>query len=258
MAATVFYLNPVPEVGSTAVLDGKEGHHAATVRRVRIGEQIVLSDGAGVVADTEVTAVERDRLELTVLSRSEVAPPRPTVGLVQALPKADRSELAVELATEAGVDFVVPWQAARCVARWEGARATKGVTRWANVAAAASKQSRRAFVPEVGDLHDTAAVARLVEEVVARGGIAAVLHESATEAFAALPFRSTDEVLLVVGPEGGMDDREIERLTAAGATPVILGPTVLRTSTAGAVALGAIGVLTDRWSSTPLESGGGS
>ncbi len=258
MAATVFYLSPLPGVGSIAVLDGREGHHAATVRRIRVGEQIVLSDGAGAVADTEVTAVERDRLELTVLSRSEIARPVPTVGLVQALPKADRSELAVELSTEAGVDSIVPWQASRCVARWEGAKAAKGVTRWRNVAAAASKQSRRPFVPDVGDLHDTNAVVKLVAAVVDRGGVVAVLHESATKEFTALPFRSVREVLLVVGPEGGVDDREIERLTNAGATPVVLGPTVLRTSTAGAVALGALGVLTDRWARSPLASGGAS
>ena len=258
MAATVFYLNPLPGVGGTAVLDGKEGHHAATVRRIRVGEQIVLSDGAGTVADTEVTAVERDRLELTVLSRSEVSRPEPTVGLVQALPKADRSELSVELATEAGIDSIVPWQASRCVARWEGAKAAKGVARWRNVAAAASKQSRRPFVPKVDDLHDTTAVVELVRTVVDRGGVVAVLHESATEDFATLPFRAAHEVLLVVGPEGGLDGREIERLTTAGATPVVLGPRVLRTSTAGAVALGALGVLTGRWTQTPLESRGAS
>ena len=253
MAATVFYLNPLPDVGGTAVLDGKEGHHAATVRRIRVGERLVLSDGSGSLADTVVTSVERDRLELAVTSRSEVARPTPTVTLVQALPKADRSELSVELATEAGVDAIVPWQSARCVARWEGAKAIKGVSRWRGVAAAAAKQSRRPFVPEVDDLHDTAAVVALAGSIVARGGIVAVLHESATRGFASLPFAEVNEVMLVVGPEGGIDDKEIARLTEVGATPVMLGPTVLRTSTAGAVALGAIGVLTDRWGQSPVD-----
>lgn len=258
MAATVFYLSPLPDIGDTAVLDGKEGHHAATVRRMRVGEHLVLADGAGVVAETVVTGVERDRLEMTVLSRSEIAPAVPTVGLVQALPKADRSELAVESATEAGVDSIVPWQSSRCVARWEGAKATKGVTRWRSVAAAAAKQSRRPFVPEVSDLHDTCAVLHLVRDTVARGGIVAVLHESATEPFASLPFREVNEVLLIVGPEGGIDDREVAKLTEAGATPVMLGPTVLRTSTAAAVALGALGALTERWARRPLEAGSSS
>jgi 16S rRNA (uracil1498-N3)-methyltransferase len=255
MAATVFFLNPLPDVGGTAVLDGKEGHHAATVRRIRVGERIVLSDGEGGIADTVVTAVERDRLEMTVGSRTKAPRPTPTVGLVQALPKADRSELAVELATEAGIDFIVPWQAARCVARWEGPKATKGVTRWRAVAAAASKQSRRAYIPEVAPVNSTAEILKLVRAVVDRGGIVAVLHESATEKFSALRFGDVGEVLLVVGPEGGIDDAEIGKLTSAGAVPVLLGPTVLRTSTAAAVALGAIGVMTDRWSGAPLDFG---
>ncbi|MGA9871430.1 MAG: 16S rRNA (uracil(1498)-N(3))-methyltransferase [Rhodococcus sp. (in: high G+C Gram-positive bacteria)] len=255
MAATVFYLDSLPDVGGVAVLDGKEGHHAATVRRIRVGERIVLSDGMGGVADTVVVAVERDRLELTVESRATAERPRPSIGLVQALPKADRSELAVELATEAGIDSIVPWQSARCVARWEGLKANKGVTRWRNVAAAAAKQSRRPFVPAVSDLHTTAAVLTLVRSVVSAGGVVAVLHESATKEFASLPFSDVAEVLLVVGPEGGIDNREIVALTDAGATPVMLGPNVLRTSTAGAVALGALGVLTDRWARPPLESG---
>ncbi|MDJ0394561.1 16S rRNA (uracil(1498)-N(3))-methyltransferase [Rhodococcus sp. G-MC3] len=255
MAATVFFLNPLPAVGGTAVLDGKEGHHAATVRRIRVGERIVLSDGEGGIAETVVTGVERERLEMTVEARMEAARPSPTVGLVQALPKAERSELAVELATEAGIDSIVPWQSSRCVARWEGPKAVKGVTRWRGVVAAASKQSRRAYVPEVAELHSTADVLKRVRAVVDRGGIVAVLHESAAEKFSALKFREVAEVLLVVGPEGGIDDKEIAKLTEAGAVPVLLGPTVLRTSTAAAVALGAIGVLTDRWNHAPLNFG---
>ncbi|QCB51639.1 16S rRNA (uracil(1498)-N(3))-methyltransferase [Rhodococcus sp. PAMC28707] len=253
MAATVFYLDPLPQVGSTAVLDGKEGHHAATVRRIRVGERILLSDGHGGVADTVVISAERDRLEMTVDARFDMPRPTPSVGLVQALPKADRSELAVELATEAGVDSIVPWQSSRCVARWEGAKTAKGVARWRSTVAAAAKQSRRPFVPDVAELHDTAAVLELVRGVVARGGIVAVLHESATDRFSELPLRSVSEVLLVVGPEGGLDDSEVGKLTAAGARTVVLGPTVLRTSTAAAVALGAIGVSTDRWAQQPLD-----
>ncbi len=253
MAPTVFYLSPLPDVGQLAVLDGKEGHHAATVRRIRVGERVLLSDGAGGLADTVVAAAEKNRLELTVQSRTAMPQPTPVVTLVQALPKADRSELAVELATEAGVDAVVPWQSARCVARWEGPKATKGVARWRSTAAEAAKQSRRAYIPEVAELHDSRAVYALVGAIVARGGIVAVLHEGATSAFRDLAFDSVSEVALVVGPEGGLDDREVAALTEAGATPVVLGPTVLRTSTAGAVALGALGVLTSRWTQLPPD-----
>lgn len=253
MAATLFYLDPLPEAGAVAVLDGKEGRHAATVRRIAVGERLVLSDGRGHLADVEVTATAKDRLEARVLARREVPAPRPRVTVVQALPKSDRSELAVELATEAGADAFVPWQAARCVARWDGPKAAKGVGRWQAVAVAAAKQSRRPHVPEVAPVHRTADVAEAVRATVARGGVAAVLHESATDPFGSLSLADAAELLLVVGPEGGVDDAELAALTTAGARPVLLGPTVLRTSTAAAVALGAVGVLTPRWDARPLH-----
>ncbi|UYP17575.1 16S rRNA (uracil(1498)-N(3))-methyltransferase [Rhodococcus sp. Z13] len=250
MAATLFYLDPLPEEGGTAVLDGKEGRHAATVRRIAVGERLVLADGAGAVADVEVTAVAKDRLEALVLARRVVDPPHPKVTVVQALPKSDRSELAVELATEAGADEFVPWQSARCVARWD-AKADKGVARWQAVATAAAKQSRRPYVPSVSPLHRTADVVARVRQAADRGESVLVLHESATVPFADLPLRDVEALTLVVGPEGGLDDSEVQALTEAGAVAVSLGPTVLRTSTAAAVALGAIGVLTDRWRTRP-------
>lgn len=253
MAATVYYLDPLPEPGHTAVLDGPEGRHAATVRRTTVGERVVLSDGRGGLADSEVTAVGKDRLELMVHAVRTVSRPKPAVTLVQALPKAERSELAVELATEAGADAIVPWQSSRCVARWEGPKVAKGLTRWRNAARAAAKQSRRALVPEVADLHRTADVIALVRDAVARGGRVAVLHESAGDSLASLALHELSELILVVGPEGGLSDDEVEKLVAAGAMPVLLGPQVLRTSTAAAVALGAIGVLTDRWGHRPVE-----
>lgn len=252
MAATLFYLDPLPAVGAHAVLDGKEGRHAATVRRIAVGERLVLSDGAGAVADVEVTSVAKDRLEAVVLARRVVDPPRPAVTVVQALPKSDRSELAVELATEAGADEFVPWQSARCVSRWD-AKADKGVAKWQAVALAAAKQSRRARVPGVTALHRTTDVVARVRKTVAGGGVVAVLHESATVPFAELPLREVEALTLIVGPEGGLDDTEVEALTDAGAVAVSLGPTVLRTSTAATVALGAIGVLTDRWRTRPLH-----
>ncbi|MBJ8342289.1 16S rRNA (uracil(1498)-N(3))-methyltransferase [Antrihabitans sp. YC3-6] len=252
MAATVFYLDPLPDVGGIAVLDGDEGHHAATVRRIRVGERLTLSDGRGGIAETEVVAAQRDRLELAVHTRSEAQRPRPYVTLVQALPKSERSELAVELATEAGIDAIVPWQASRCVARWEGMKAGKGVAKWRATALSAARQSRRVFVPPVSELSNTAAVEKLIDDVVRRGGVAVLLHESAAAPFASLSL-AVDDVVLVVGPEGGLDDRELDRFTAAGAVTALLGPTVLRTSTAAAVALGALGALTSRWDSAPPQ-----
>ncbi|WP_280185833.1 RsmE family RNA methyltransferase, partial [Nocardia gipuzkoensis] len=151
MAATVFYLDEVPEPGAVAVLDGPEGRHAATVRRIRIGEPITLSDGRGVLAESEVVAAQRDRLELAVRNRVLAAPQAPPVTVVQALPKSDRSELAVELMTEAGADTIIPWQAARCVANWEG-KAAKGVDKWRAAARTAARPSPRAYIPAGADL----------------------------------------------------------------------------------------------------------
>ncbi|WP_067801237.1 16S rRNA (uracil(1498)-N(3))-methyltransferase [Nocardia beijingensis] len=246
MAATVFYLDEVPEPGAVAVLDGPEGRHAATVRRIRVGEPITLSDGRGVLAASEVVAAQRDRLELAVRDRVLAPPQAPPVTVVQALPKSDRSELAVELMTEAGADVVVPWQAARCVANWEG-KAAKGVEKWRSAARSAARQSRRAYIPEVADLHRTADVLELVRAAKRRGAIVAALHESGTARFTALPFADATEIVLVVGPEGGLDDAELTAFAEAGADITLLGPTVLRTSTAAAVALGALGALTPRW-----------
>ncbi|WP_338773266.1 16S rRNA (uracil(1498)-N(3))-methyltransferase [Nocardia vulneris] len=246
MAATVFYLDEVPEPGALAVLDGPEGRHAATVRRIRVGEPITLSDGRGVLAESEVVAAQRDRLELRVLNRAVAAPVTPRVTVVQALPKSDRSELAVELMTEAGADAIVPWQAARCIANWEG-KAGKAVEKWRAAARSAARQSRRAYIPEVTELYRTRDVLELIRKAKADGAIVAALHESGAARFTALPFAGVPEVVLIVGPEGGLDEAELAACTEAGADIVLLGPTVLRTSTAAAVALGALGALTPRW-----------
>ncbi|MBF6439765.1 16S rRNA (uracil(1498)-N(3))-methyltransferase [Nocardia cyriacigeorgica] len=247
MAATVFYLDEIPAPGGIAVLDGPEGRHAATVRRIRVGEQITLSDGRGLLAESEVVAAQRDRLELAVRSTTVAAPARPPVTVVQALPKSDRSELAVELMTEAGADVIVPWQAARCVANWE-AKADKGIGKWRAAAKSAARQSRRPYIPEVTGLHRTADLLTAVRAAKADGAVVAALHESGESRFTALPLSDAPAIMLIVGPEGGLDDAELSALAEAGAEVVLLGPTVLRTSTAAAVALGALGALTARWS----------
>ncbi|MGW4772233.1 16S rRNA (uracil(1498)-N(3))-methyltransferase [Nocardia sp. NPDC004278] len=246
MAATVFYLDDIPEPGAIAILDGPEGRHAATVRRIRVGEAITLSDGNGLLAESEVVAAQKDRLELTVLNRVRTDPPRPGVTVVQALPKSDRSELAVELMTEAGADAIVPWQAHRCIANWEG-KAHKAVEKWRAAARSAARQSRRAYIPEVADLHHTRDLLDTIREIIAAGGIVVALHESGAARFVELPFDKATEIMLIVGPEGGLDESELTAFADAGADITLLGPTVLRTSTAAAVALGALGALTSRW-----------
>ncbi len=246
--AGLFYVDTLPGSGELAVVDGDEGFHAATVRRIRVGEELFLSDGAGGVARCVVEETSRDGLRARVVDRRQVAPTGPPVTVVQALPKSERSELAIELATEAGADALVAWQAARCVARWDGARADKGLRRWRAVARAAAQQSRRAHIPSVDGVWSTATLTARIAEAVGSGGIVVALDAAAEVSLTDLGLAQAKSVTLVVGPEGGIAPDELTVIVDAGATPVRLGPTVLRTSTAAAVALGALGVLTPRWS----------
>lgn len=239
----VFTVEQLPGVGP-AVLDGPEGKHAATVRRLRAGEQLLLSDRSGGMARCEVVAAAKDSLQLAVAEIWREPQPALRVRLAQALVKGDRGELAVELATEAGVDAVVPWRASRCVAKWDdGPRGAKALARWRSTAEQAAKQARRAWTPEVAEPVSTKQLAALV----GRAAATLVLHESATEPLASVDLPESGELVLVVGPEGGITGEELAALTDAGAHVVRLGPTVLRASTAAAVALGALGVRTDRW-----------
>ncbi len=239
-----FLVDALPAAGPF-LLHGPEGRHASIVRRIRVGEVLVLSDGAGRLAAAAATAVTRGGVDLQVGSGVEFAPPDLRITVVQALPKGERSELAVELATEAGADAVVPWSAARCIARWTGEKTDKGVQRWQQVAREAAKQSRRAFVPVVHPLANTSDITELIE----RSDAALVLHEAGSAPLAGLHLPATGSLLLVVGPEGGISPEELTAFRTAGAVVVRLGPEVLRTSTAAAVALGALGVLTSRWDS---------
>jgi 16S rRNA (uracil1498-N3)-methyltransferase len=227
------------------VLDGPEGRHAATVKRMRVGEVVQVTDGRGALAQAVVESTGRDTVSLALTSRSTLAPPAPRVLLAQALVKGDRSELAVEMATEAGVDGILPWRAARCVARWEdGPRGDKALARWRSTVREAAKQARRPWLPVVEEPVTTAMLARRVADAAG----ALVLHEGATDRLAEVDLPTAGDLLLVVGPEGGVTDDEIAALTAAGGRSVRLGGEVLRASTAAAVALGALGVLTRRWS----------
>ncbi len=221
------------------VLDGPEGRHAAGAKRLRSGEMVDLVDGRGTRAGCEVVDVGRDTVVLRVLRRVTEIVPVPRLVLVQALPKGDRGELAVELATEVGVDEVVPWVAARCVMQWKGDRGDKQLARWRSTAREAAKQSRRAYVPEVTVLHTTR---QLVDRLA--GVLVLVLHESAAEPLTSVDLPADGTVAVVVGPEGGLTDDEVQQL---GGRAVRLGPSVLRTSTAGAAAVAVLSARTGRW-----------
>lgn len=223
-------------------LDGDEGHHAVRVRRVAAGEEVILADGAGRGVRGEVAVVASGGLE--VLVREVVAEPvsLPAFVLVQALAKSRRDEAAVEAATELGVDAVIAWQAERSIVRWRPERAEKSLAKWGHVATAAAKQARRLRVPQVSGPLDIRALVRRIREAVGQpcGGAAYLLHESATQPLAGITLPASGEVLLVVGPEGGIATAELEAMTAAGAVPVRLGQPILRASTAGPAALAVL------------------
>jgi 16S rRNA (uracil1498-N3)-methyltransferase len=235
----VFLVPPGTIAPRAAVtLAGPEGHHAASVRRLRVGERADVCDGAGTLGTCVVSAVSRDTVDLAVEAVTEVPPPAPVLTVVQALPKADRGERAVEMMTEVGVDTIVAWQAARCVTRWK-----KSLSKWRGTAREAAKQSRRAWIPSVtgpAGLDD-------VTGLVSGSACAVVLEAAAAIPLSRLALPSTGEIVLVVGPEGGISQQERAALGAAGAIEARLGPTVLRTSTAGTAAAAVLLSRSGRW-----------
>lgn len=220
-------------VGDVVEVTGPEGRHAVTVRRITVGEPVLVADGSGLVAAGAVIGVEHERLDVQIDSLEEVPAPQPQFLLVQALAKDGRDLMAVEAATELGIDAVLPWQAERSVVQWRGDKVDKGARKWANAVRAAAKQARRARVPQVlplavrGDL-----TARLADA----GATVLVLHEDAEVSLNDVDLPATGTIALVVGPEGGLSGAEVDALTAAGCVPVRMGPTVLRSSTAGPAA----------------------
>lgn len=245
MTAPVFVVERLDSgPGGQYVLDGPEGRHAVSVKRLRAGEDVVLTDGAGRWADCVVLEAEgKDRLVVRMDAVTEEPEPRPRITVVQALPKGDRGEVAVETMTEVGVDAIVPWSASRCITQWKGERGLKALGKWRATAREAGKQSRRVRFPEVAD----AASAKQVAALLAKADFAAVLHESGTEPLAAAELPAEGEIVLVVGPEGGVSPEELALFAEAGARPYVLGPTVLRTSTAGTAAAALLLGRTGRW-----------
>ncbi|MEV5709197.1 16S rRNA (uracil(1498)-N(3))-methyltransferase [Actinoallomurus sp. NPDC052274] len=243
MSPPLFLSDPARLESDRILLDGPEGRHAAAVRRLRPGERVDLGDGAGVLVECVVTSAERDSLRLEARARRRVPRPDPRIVVVQALPKGDRGELAVETMTEVGVDVIVPWTAARCVTQWRGERRAKALARWRGAAREAAKQSRRAWLPEVTEPADTATAA----ERVRGAALAVILHEEADRPLSRVDVPATGDIVVVVGPEGGLTDDEVAAFEAAGGVTTLLGPTVLRTSTAGVAAAAVLLSRGGRW-----------
>ncbi|GAA4767971.1 16S rRNA (uracil(1498)-N(3))-methyltransferase [Streptomyces sanyensis] len=247
MTAPVFVVGSLDGVrpGTTVTLDGPEGRHAVSVRRLTPGEEVVLTDGRGSGASGTVLAAEgRDRLVVEVAALPAEPEPVPRITVVQALPKGDRGELAVETMTETGVDAVVPWAAARCITQWRGDRGAKSLAKWRSTAREAGKQARRLRFPEIAE----AATTRQVAALLAQADFAAVLHEEGAEPLATAALPAEGSIVLVVGPEGGVSPEESAVFAQAGARPYRLGRSVLRTSTAGTAAVALLLGRTGRWS----------
>lgn len=245
MSLPVFHL---PELagavsGGTVELTGDEARHATVVRRIRVGEQVALTDGAGTTVVGTVAATSKTSLTATVSEVLELPRDSPRLVVVQAIPKGERGELAVEMLTEVGADVVVPWAASRSVAVWRGERAAKSLARWRSTAREAAKQSRRSWFPSVAEMARTPEVVSLLRDAA----LAVVLHEGGTKPLAALEMPDEGDVVVVVGPEGGISDEELAAFAEVGAEPLRLGRSVLRTSTAGVAAAAALLSRTTRW-----------
>lgn len=248
MSAPVFLADAAADaaVGGTLELTGDEARHAITVQRRREGERIDVVDGAGRRVGGAIVAVG-DR-SLTIAVEDVSHDDDPPLTLVQALAKGGRDEQAVESATELGATAIVPWAADRSIVQWRGPKVDKGLASWRSLALAAMKQSRRAVLPEVRPLVTSRELATLVREAVGRGERVLVLHEVATVPLTSLEWHDARvPVWLIVGPEGGISDGEIDALVAAGGEPVLLGPHVLRASSAGPAAIAALAATRGTW-----------
>jgi 16S rRNA (uracil1498-N3)-methyltransferase len=242
-APPVFYADRATLQRDVVILSGAEGRHAAAARRLRPGERADVGDGTGLVAECVVTAHGPGGLELAVRARREVPRPDPVITVVQAIPKGDRGELAVEELTEVGVDRIVPWAAARCVPVWRAERGARSLAKWRVTAREAAKQSRRAWIPEVTESASGAAVV----QVIGQAACAIMLEPGAAESLGHVRPPESGDLVLIVGPEGGITGEESAAFQAAGAMARRLGPTVLRTSTAGTVAAAVLLSRTGRW-----------
>ncbi|HEY8339749.1 MAG TPA: RsmE family RNA methyltransferase [Egibacteraceae bacterium] len=221
------FVTPADVSGSAAVVTGDEAHHLATVLRVRRGDAVSVADGTGAVYDGRVAAVAGRTVTVDLLDRQVVGVPTPRVVVVHALPKGRKLDEVVQRLSEIGVDRLVPVHSDRSQVRLEGDRAAKALRRWRAVALAAAKQSRRPRLLEVAEVGTW-------REAFADGVRGAVLWEEATAPLRTVVdgLRDADEVVLAVGPEGGLTADEV---AASGLPAVGLGPTILRTETAALV-----------------------
>lgn len=220
-------------VGSTFVLSGAEAKHAVGVRRMVPGEAIAVSDGAGLKIRGKVSKVSKDTLDITVESVETLAAPAVQLHLVQALAKGDRDELAIQACTELGVYGVIPWQSDRSVSIWKDEKKVKGQTRWQTIVTEAAKQSLRSFTPTVAAVQNSQELLSRLKDF----DTVLVLDPEAKTSISQVSIPTSGSIAIVVGPEGGISESELEAFSLAGFVSVHMGAGVLRTSTAGMAAV---------------------
>ena len=243
MVEPLFRYNEPLVAGQNVQLTGPEGHHAAAVRRLRVGEAIALTNGRGLKARGVVSAVGPKQLTASIQTVETIELPAVTFTLIQAVAKGDRDELAIQAATELGTTKVVPWQAERSISKWDG-KEQKNRERWQQIVDEAAKQALRAWFPEVLPVHTSKTLAKQISE---SAGTFLVLDPTSPLSLNQVELSTSGEVALIVGPEGGISEAELSLFESAGAQRVHLGSGILRTSTAGMAAIAVLAAKYGYW-----------
>jgi 16S rRNA (uracil1498-N3)-methyltransferase len=230
-----FFVSHLPSSGEV-IVDGDEAHHALKVLRIKEGERIRLSDGAKSFAEVEVITIGKSQFTCSIKSYGEVAPSRIQLTVVQALPKSDRIKETLELLTEGGVSEIIPWQAERSIAQWQSDSESK----WNSAVREASKQSRRVVIPRVSPRKNS----RDVMTALTDADCVLVFHESETQPLShvleKISTKNISRLALIIGPEGGISERELAEFLAGGAIAVRMGEPIFRAAHAGVAALAAV------------------
>ncbi len=233
MVEPLFYSEHLADPGATLTLTGDEARHAAASRRLQVGETLWLFDGHGGLARATLLhiAARGRTLDLRIEERRAEPPPKPAIHLACALPKGDRQGTLLDMATQLGITEFTPLACERSVVR-PGANSAE---RWRRICLEACKQSRRPYLPI---LHASATPQEIAAQEAERANSVWIAHPSATAVAVsrAVEQNASVDATILIGPEGGFTEAEVERTTGAGAQPIALGSAILRIETA-AVAL---------------------
>lgn len=258
MAATIIYYPSLTAdfVDEYLTCTGEIVKYVNKVRRIKVGEKLVISNGTGLVLFGIMEDQTKDSFTVKIISKKNVDKSVPKVTIFQAILKGDQVSLALDLQTEAGVDCIIPWIAQRTIVNWDSAKADKAEKRWSEVVKSAAMQSRRPYIPELEKIFfDYKELGLPMKQILANKGIIIALHEEAEINIKTLlpTLNNFSEIGIIVGPEGGLTNTEVNYFAQNGAKIVKLGPNILRASTAAALVFSAVSVSTKKWDSFPLS-----